>query len=144
MSHLRLSCFLHYRPPTKLWEGNVFTGVCLSTSRGKADPHLETDPALEAYLHERTWDQTRSDIIPPPHTPGKNMGPDRQWHHTLPPPTTTKKVGSTHPTGILSCFLLQLRWFCQNAVAVFKLEKCNKLLVACYARILCQQLYNSK
>ena len=36
----------YFRPPTKLREGNVFTGVCLSVGRG--DPHVTiTDDALD-------------------------------------------------------------------------------------------------
>ena len=30
--NLTITCY--YRPPTKLWEGNVFTRVCLSVHRG--------------------------------------------------------------------------------------------------------------
>ena len=43
-SSLETNCY--YRLPTKLREGNVFTGVCLSVGQG--DPHVTiTDDALD-------------------------------------------------------------------------------------------------
>ena len=65
-----------------------------------------TRQEVTSYPLKGTWDQTGSDIIPP----GRNMGPDREWHHTHP---GTRKVDSTHPTGVLSCFWLRLQFLSQ-------------------------------
>ena len=38
----------YYRPPKKLWEGNVLTGVCLSLCSGEGGPHaIITHDALD-------------------------------------------------------------------------------------------------
>ena len=49
--------FDFYRPSTKLWEGNVFTGVCLSTGPwsqvlfgGQSIPGARSFPAGRVYL----------------------------------------------------------------------------------------------
>ena len=80
-----------YRTQTKLWEGNVFTGVCLSTggSHGALDLMVPTPPTFDLGTYPSPW-------IP-------NMGPTHcYWHlmvitedlfklvhlrtYTLPPP----------------------------------------------------------
>ena len=37
--------YLFYRPPTKLWEGNIFTGVCHSVGGG--GPHDVLDLTVQ-------------------------------------------------------------------------------------------------
>ena len=59
----------HYRPPTKLWEGSVFTGVCHSVHGG---PHVTIihdalDLTVQAPLSNRPETQSP---VPPPLTPG--------------------------------------------------------------------------
>ena len=88
----------------KLWEGNVFTHVCLFTGGVGQTPWRQTP-------WEGTWDQMGSDII----SLGSNNGPDRKWHHT---PSYTiiwywhlvaaTKPGCTHPTGMHTCYCLQM------------------------------------
>ena len=52
-----------YRPPTKLREGNVFTGVCrLCTGGDRAVPFLDT--VFPPRHHIRPWDTVPS---PPGH-----------------------------------------------------------------------------
>ena len=60
-----------YHPLMKLWEGNVFTPLCLST-RSTSIPHGTSKSPFPL------WEQT---------PPGKNMGPDRKWYHTPLPDT---------------------------------------------------------
>ena len=62
---LETNCY--YRRPTKLREGNVFTGVCLSVGQG--DPHMTiTDDALDLTPLApwyQTWDPLTSYLGPP-------------------------------------------------------------------------------
>ena len=72
-----------YRPETKSWEGNVFTGVCLSTGRG----------GVGFYHREPPWQSS-------------------PWTQTPPPTVLTMAAtaaGGTHPTGILTCVIYVLK-----------------------------------
>ena len=74
-----------YRPPTKLWKGNAFTGVCHSVHRGGVVvPPPRTVPPLRAVP------------LPRPHYPGPYPLQGRT-------PPGTSKTGGTHPIGMLSC-----------------------------------------
>ena len=73
----KLLCY-YYRPPTKLQEGNVFTGVCLSTGGGRPPP------PSGGRSRRKIMDQTGSDIIP---SPKKEHGTREEvtshpWNHT--------------------------------------------------------------
>ena len=87
-----------YRPETKLWEGNVFTGVCQSfcSLGGSAIPCLRPD--TPPRTRHPLW--SRAPL-------GRNMGPDKKWHHT---PwydlVVATKTGGTHPTGMHSCLFI--------------------------------------
>ena len=82
---LPVTNLLYYRPPTKLQKGNVLHMFTCSRGRGSATPPATRIPpkCQTPTPQEVTWDQTGSDIIPP--SPG------------------TIKMGSTHPTRMLSC-----------------------------------------
>ena len=83
----------HYRPPTKLREGNVFLGVCHSVHRGKG------------------VGRTPGTIPPPP-----GLYPLNHTPKTIPfqgHTPSSERAGSTHPTGMLSClarFLPKTTW----------------------------------
>ena len=94
----------YYHPQTKLWEGNVFTGVCPSFySAGVMVHHIhyvighpspwtwELGPTLSINL--LTWGPT------PPS--------QRYWHLVVATKTYGWQAGGTHPTGMLSCFIFQ-------------------------------------
>ena len=104
-------------PPTKLWEGNVFTCVCLSVHRG---PHLTiTHDALGLTV------QGPPPALPPPNI---DMGPPQSHpllvisgdHHWKPVQTCSfddstgtaiwwskhKKVGKRAVCILLKCFLV--------------------------------------
>ena len=107
---------IYYRPPTKLWEGNVFSRVCPtvihSVHRNEdqlpmmhwTSPH-RNHLALPSLLP--TWDLTVQ-VHPPP-----DMAPDVNWD--TPPPRTCSdlfimkhiyvwQAGSSYLTGYLSYF----------------------------------------
>ena len=94
-----------YRRPTKLREGIVFRGVCLSTGGGGVSAILPPHVGRPFPTSGRNMGQDRKYHHTPP---GKNIGLDRKWHYT-PPPGTTKADG-THPTGMLSCLLVNLQY----------------------------------
>ena len=73
-------CDLFYLPPTKLREGNIFTGVCLF--RGVGSYPLPTPPTYLLPNHLST-----------PATPTYLLSPLKQW----------SKAGGTHPTGMHTC-----------------------------------------
>ena len=64
---------------TKLGQGNIFTGVCLSTGGGSASVHAGIYP------------------------PGADTPPRKQT------PAYGQRAAGTHPTGMHSCLLLVLR-----------------------------------
>ena len=74
----------HYHPKTKLWEGNVFTGICLSGGEGG----VGTSHAL--------WDRSHSRVpledLPAPVL--TSSGGDQNTYGC--------QVGGMHPTGMLS------------------------------------------
>ena len=86
--------FVHYRPQTKLREGNVFTLVFYSVHRGvsaygsREVPTSGSGECLPLGLGECT----------PPldtHTP--------LWANTPPPVEMSIEAGGTYPTGMHSC-----------------------------------------
>ena len=94
-----------HRPPTKLWEGNVLAGVCLSFCSGRS-------PMWPLHMMHRT------SLYSPPST-----RPDMRSHCTghypqawdipvlgpnPPPPPPPSPVHPTHPTAMRSCFLSYL------------------------------------
>ena len=108
--------FCHfYHPPTKFWDGNVFSRVCLSLSPQKGSQVTITHDAL---------DLTTQGHCPTPYRHLSIQGPPCTWtpdmfklveigpHCTgTPPPNffTMKHVaGSWHPTGMLSCKLIEM------------------------------------
>ena len=114
---------IYYYPQTKLWEGNVFTGVWLSTGVGV----LGAKSLLGVSL------------VPGPFQgvgiPGGGytkriyqLYPHWYWHLVM-----TTETGSTHPTGIPSC-LLKL-WIKRNFkfwwlnVLPCNVETCNNFNV---------------
>ena len=101
---------MQFLPTTR--EGNVFTGVCLPTGvfLFGLRPPGQRPPWTETPLDKDTWTEgTRQEVTS--YTPGKNIGPDRKWHHTpscywyLVAATTT--VG-THLTGMHWSYLASL------------------------------------
>ena len=82
-----------YRPQTKLWEGNIFTGVCLSTRRGVVPSH------------HNPLDYTIPGLYPVP--PGPYLLRTIPITRTIPPdPLSQNHKSGTHPTGMFSCFRL--------------------------------------
>ena len=100
----------YYRPQRSCGQGNVFTGVCLSTGGGGG----------EGVCLSACWDtrlpSPRDQADPPPgpgisppgpgrHPPGTRQTPPRPGRH--PPGKQTAAYGlraaGTHPTGMHSC-----------------------------------------
>ena len=114
-----------YYPQTKLREGNVFTPVCQSFCSegggGSAQPPyadlgigqtpLDADPLADLGGVGQTpldgepprWtpppEQTTSCMQTPPHADPPWMKPH--------PPEIRQQAGSTHPTGMYTCFILK-------------------------------------
>ena len=82
---------IYYRPQTKLREGNAFTPVCRLTGVGGCSQHASQV------------------TLPPSGRGGLTMGVSASRGGGLHRgggmgrPPRTRKAGSTHPTGILSC-----------------------------------------
>ena len=101
-----------YRPQRSCGQGNVFTGVCLSTRGGGCLPQC----MLGCHTPPGTR-QTPPDREPPPmeNPPGWRAPP--RWRTTTPPdggppgkqtPAYGLRAAGTHPTGMHSCLLKKL------------------------------------
>ena len=77
------------RQKMSLPRGGIYHTPSGTIPPSRTTPHLgqysprdhtpfRTIPPLEPYLH---WDHTPA---VGPYLPGRNMGPDRKWHHNLP------------------------------------------------------------
>ena len=106
---------IFYRPPIKLWEGNVFTGVCHSVR-----VFLEGRTSMEEGRVSRCdvwrgWGcASHTYALSHQPNPPPDMGP--KYPTSSPPLVVTprsghrstygKQAGGTHPTGMLSCSML--------------------------------------
>ena len=88
-----LICANFYRPPTKLWEGNVFTGVCHSVHGGGGGGRYHMHHGI-CHMVDKSplalW--TYPPQAPPRHTP---IGPHSPWTYPFP----LGSPGHTHPLG---------------------------------------------
>ena len=113
-----------YRPPTKLREGNVFTGICILMGRGSSHVTITHDALASLYRPLTLSHQHQNWDIPPfsdIRLGTYHLATDI-WQQTLetclnlftwgPPGVTSGGVcqstyglqaGGTHPTGMLSC-----------------------------------------
>ena len=99
--------FDHYRPQTKLRQGNVFTPVCDSVHRGREGGWSAQPPPPDAnpqglgrppqMQNHRGWADPPMQTLPGlvRHPPGSTTGYDQQ-------------AGGTHPTGMHTCFYIFL------------------------------------
>ena len=95
-------------PATKLWQGNVFTGVCDSVHRrGSASVHAGIPPPPRANRHPPRADPPKS-RPPPPAEHAERCG---------------QCVGGTHPTGMQSCLYI----LCSSPQPI-TLQYCNSLI----------------
>ena len=93
------------RPQTKLREGNVFTGVCLST--GRRSGHLSSHILSGGYL----WYQVPLWGVCPGGGYNQGMGwvcpgwvPPTPGTRTLDTTRYGRQAGGTYPNGLLSCY----------------------------------------
>ena len=90
--HLKISAIHFYRPQTKYGQGNVFTGICLSTGGSS--------------VHKGVSVQGVSVRGGGPLCPGGGLCPGGLSVQGLchpDPPRTVMCVGGMHPTGMNSC-----------------------------------------
>ena len=96
-----------YRPQRSCGQGNVFTGVCLSTGG-------------EGVCLSACWDATPPDQADPPPGPGRSPQTRQTPPDQADPPRTRQtppgkqtpayglRVAGTHPTGMHSCYEVKM------------------------------------
>ena len=115
-------CCCCYHPPTKLQEGNVFTGACLSFCSGwvwllptihwsslySRDSHPDMGPHCTGTLYQWHLAATTGDLFKLVHF--RTPCPPQCWY--LVPIETLRlvQVGGMHPTGMLSCYYPQTKF----------------------------------
>ena len=86
---------LYYRPQRSCGQGNVFTGVCLSTGGRGCLPQCMLGCHIPPDLADT-----------PPGTWQTPPGPGRHHPPRMLTPTYGPRAAGTHPTGMHSCSLL--------------------------------------
>ena len=109
--------FYFYRPQRSCGQGNVFTGVCLSTmgegvclsACWDAIPPLDggTPPGTRQTSHPRPWIEN----LPPPRTRQTPLDGEPPPGPGRPPPGKQTpayglQAAGTHPTGMHSCYFI--------------------------------------
>ena len=88
----------NYRPQRSCGQGNIFTGVCLSTGGGGCLPHcmLGCHTPPPGWRNPPGWSTPPRMENPPP--PGKQT------------PAYGLRAAGTHPTGMHTCLMLSFRF----------------------------------
>ena len=105
-------------PATKLGQGDVFTGVCDSVKGGSASEHAGIPPPQTRHPPGKRppQEQTSPGGDPPgaepPGSRPPGPGPREETPRSRHPPVQSmlgygQHAGSTHPTGMQSCFLFK-------------------------------------
>ena len=77
-SRINLNDRKYYRPQTKLWDGNVFTGVCHSVQKGSPTVPWKGRPLPPPNIVSRPPIPYHSRPTPPPSKPS-GLGWDHNW-----------------------------------------------------------------
>ena len=123
---LRISAYRYYRPQRSYGQGNVFTGMCLSTGGGRVSasvhagmpypPRDQADPPRTRQTPPRDqahtpWDQAHTTPPGPgthPRGPGRHPPRTRETPPGKQTPAYGLRAAGTHPTGMHSCFILHV------------------------------------
>ena len=111
---VHFSSHFHYRPPTKLWEGNVFTR-CLSFFSGEVSKLWGGYPRGSGYVNQRVrgWviQRGRGRVLTPRHGTCRGWVPTPSCYWYLVAATITRTVGKRAVRILLVCFLVHLFFF---------------------------------